>query len=182
MAHADTLARQPSARSPAVGGRWRINFSRVEARGEINWTWGPQIVWQPRMRRYEGQVNMHLPDAWGYVEFAPADATSCGQSVEAAIAAAAEPSAQAAHAAMVTYYAMHAYREASGSFAGASAEELSTRGLLDDAAMASCDLQVTASEHGAGFVATATHATASGVAARVNQERLVVLEQGSCDE
>ena len=96
MAHSDTLVCQPSARPPAVGHRWRINFSRVEECGAVNWTyarvhassqtpsrppgllahesqppmfarriavrrWGPQVVWQPRTGRYEGQVNMHLP-------------------------------------------------------------------------------------------------------------------------
>jgi hypothetical protein len=48
------------------GAMLRINFSRVEKEGAINWTWQPQIVWDPRRRRYSGYVAMHLPDAWGY--------------------------------------------------------------------------------------------------------------------
>jgi len=38
LAHTDTLKHQATA-IPKVGERWRINFSRVEKKGEINWTW-----------------------------------------------------------------------------------------------------------------------------------------------
>ncbi len=58
---------------PVAGHVWRVNFSRVEWRHEIhegkygrvpgtkedNWVWSPQ-----------GKVNMHLPEHWGYVQFA----------------------------------------------------------------------------------------------------------------
>ena len=57
---------------PAIGDRWRINFSRVEwdlgvergkfekvtGRPEHNWVWSPQWV-----------VNMHWPEMWGFLEF-----------------------------------------------------------------------------------------------------------------
>lgn len=68
----------PRGEKPAIGDRWRINFSRVEwehtikngeyerARddsGELltedNWVWSPQ-----------GIINMHYPEMWGYVQFA----------------------------------------------------------------------------------------------------------------
>ena len=59
-------------KAPAVGERWRVNFSRVEWRTTIsrgryekvegaredNWVWSPQ-----------GLVNMHYPEMWGYVQF-----------------------------------------------------------------------------------------------------------------
>jgi hypothetical protein len=59
---------------PHVGDTWRLNFSRVEWRinvtdgrydkvpnaPEDNWVWSPQ-----------GVINMHLPQHWGFVEFAP---------------------------------------------------------------------------------------------------------------
>ena len=45
---------------PSIGSMWRINFSRVEKQGDINWTWCPQIVWNPKDRRYKGYVAMHL--------------------------------------------------------------------------------------------------------------------------
>ena len=58
---------------PREGDQWRVNFSRVEwvhelvagkyqrvkGKKEDNWVWSPQ-----------GKVNMHLPEHWGYVQFA----------------------------------------------------------------------------------------------------------------
>ena len=63
-----------TAPRPREGETWRINFSRVEWRTEVvngkirkvsdkkedNWVWSPQ-----------GVVDMHLPEKWGYVRFAP---------------------------------------------------------------------------------------------------------------
>lgn len=82
LAHTDTLKHQilttydnvsgPHIITPKVGERWRINFSRVEKKGDINWTWQPQKNWDPLLHRHIGKVNMHLPDAWGYVQFGPA--------------------------------------------------------------------------------------------------------------
>lgn len=63
---------------PAPGDQWRVNFSRVEYRLDVekgkyvkakdagtgqalpedNWTWTPQ-----------GLVNIHYPEMWGYVQF-----------------------------------------------------------------------------------------------------------------
>lgn len=62
---------------PQLGSKWRINFSRVEwtmemkvgqyavkrdARGkklpEDNWVWSPI-----------GEINMHIPEKWGYIIF-----------------------------------------------------------------------------------------------------------------
>lgn len=57
---------------PTVGDTWRINFSRVQwdlevvegkyqktpGRNEHNWVWQRQ-----------GEINMHLPDRWGWLEF-----------------------------------------------------------------------------------------------------------------
>jgi hypothetical protein len=57
---------------PSAGDQWRVNFSRVEWQHEIadgkyrrvpgtkedNWVWSPQF-----------QINMHLPEMWGYVQF-----------------------------------------------------------------------------------------------------------------
>jgi len=61
------------ALAPREGDRWRVNFSRVEWQHEIaagkyrkvegrredNWVWSPQ-----------GEINMHIPEKWGYVQFA----------------------------------------------------------------------------------------------------------------
>ncbi len=65
-------------RVPKDGEQWRINFSRVQwewsvrqgryqkkqdpktgkALPESNWVWSPQ-----------GQINMHMPEKWGYLQF-----------------------------------------------------------------------------------------------------------------
>ena len=69
----------PGGEGPKAGDQWRINFSRVEwqvdileagyrksvnpvtekAYPENNWVWSPQ-----------GYINMHMPEYWGYVQFA----------------------------------------------------------------------------------------------------------------
>jgi Domain of unknown function (DUF1083). len=73
LCHRDTLKFQPSmfGHVPHLGDLWRINFSRVEKKGRLNWTWQKQRVWDPSQRRHCGKVDMHLPDAWGYVRFGP---------------------------------------------------------------------------------------------------------------
>lgn len=68
----------PDKRPPLAGEYWRVNFSRVQWRVEVqdgqyrkqvnpatgrpypedNWVWSPQ-----------GVVNMHYPELWGYVVF-----------------------------------------------------------------------------------------------------------------
>jgi len=59
---------------PRPGDLWRVNFSRVEWRHEVqngryrrvagtkedNWVWSPQ-----------GSINMHIPEQWGFVRFQP---------------------------------------------------------------------------------------------------------------
>ena len=54
---------------PRHGDVWRVNFSRVQrVRGSgptdcDNWVWSPQ-----------GEIQMHLPDRWGYVTFSETEA------------------------------------------------------------------------------------------------------------
>lgn len=68
----------PERRPPKPGETWRMNFSRVQWETEIsngsyeksidpdtgkplpenNWVWSPQ-----------GEINMHLPEKWGYILF-----------------------------------------------------------------------------------------------------------------
>ena len=69
QAHADSMAFQPTATAPQEGVIWRINFSRVERKGEVNWTWSPQTVWDCDIGRDVGVINMHLPDCWGFLQF-----------------------------------------------------------------------------------------------------------------
>lgn len=173
LAHDDTLARNPLALRPAIGGRWRINFSRVERKGEANWTWAAQVVWDAQRQCYLGKVNMHLPDAFGYVEFAPtADEPQplpLGQSDEAAEKAASEAMNAARSVAMVLYYANHAHREAAGEFA-ASVDTLRAARLLDETVISQYVLSLAPCKDGDGFIATAA---ALGASASVTDERLV---------
>lgn len=71
LSHKDSLDRTGGS-APAPGKFWRINFSRVEKKGAVNWVWSPQMIWTPAQDKYVGQVNMHAPDGWGYVVFAEA--------------------------------------------------------------------------------------------------------------
>ena len=63
----------PERRGPKVGETWRLNFSRVQwetnvvagsyvklEQPEHNWVWSPQ-----------GEINMHIPERWGFLRFAP---------------------------------------------------------------------------------------------------------------
>jgi hypothetical protein len=68
LSHTDSLF-STSGSKPTKGKYWRINFSRVEKQGKVNWVWSPQKIWKPTEGKYLGQVNMHAPDAWGYVVF-----------------------------------------------------------------------------------------------------------------
>lgn len=80
MAHSDTLKKTKSSSSaepssfpdsykPQIGNHWRINFSHVEWKGDINWVWSPQLSWDPKEKVWRGFVAMHRPEAWGYVYF-----------------------------------------------------------------------------------------------------------------
>ncbi|MEM1320522.1 MAG: carbohydrate-binding family 9-like protein [Bacteroidota bacterium] len=73
----------PKERGPKAGEQWRVNFSRVDWTMEIkegeyvkvkdaatgnslpenNWVWSPT-----------GQINMHMPEQWGYVQFSALEA------------------------------------------------------------------------------------------------------------
>mmetsp|Transcript_165702 Transcript_165702/g.318134 ORF Transcript_165702/g.318134 Transcript_165702/m.318134 type:complete len:417 (-) Transcript_165702:37-1287(-) len=77
LSHSDSLSRTQGS-SPGIGKFWRINFSRVERKGKYNWVWSPMMLWTPEKRKYEGKINMHAPDAWGYVHFVEAGAASAG--------------------------------------------------------------------------------------------------------
>jgi hypothetical protein len=95
---------------PSVGTMWRINFSRVERSGDTNWTWQGQVVWSPSDHRPRGFVQMHLPDAWGYLVFG-------GEKRPEASPTPREPTWPARLAAMNVYYAQKAYLEKNGEYA-----------------------------------------------------------------
>lgn len=104
MSYQDLVVETKSA-TPAPNTKWRINFSRVERKGDINWTWQPQIEWKAATRGYHGEVAMHLPNAWGYLVFGDDDTESQR-----------DPEWPIRMAAMTVYAALHAYRDENGSF------------------------------------------------------------------
>jgi len=112
MAHRDTLEQVPVATTPAIGAHWRINFSRVEEKGQINWVWSPQVRWHARDQRYEGDVNMHAPDSWGYVVFADERGELPGRGAsDSAASSWSDPEWPARRAAMAGYYAVRDYKD-----------------------------------------------------------------------
>jgi len=82
----------PDKRPPLAGEFWRVNFSRVQWRVEVqdgqyrkqvnpatgrpypedNWVWSPQ-----------GVVNMHYPELWGYVVFSDSGAAAASGLLQA---------------------------------------------------------------------------------------------------
>lgn len=123
LAHTDTLRYQTQQILPQVGGRWRINFSRVEKKGDINWTWQQQRIWDPIKMEHVGKVNMHLPDAWGYVQFGSTveecDECRIGQVPleEILLEGKGDPLWPARLTVSNVYYAQRRYREVHGAFA-----------------------------------------------------------------
>lgn len=104
---------------------WRINFSRVELCGDINWTWQPQRRWDPSTSTYRGYINMHLPDAWGYLHFEKNKNGNNGnkekvnnndEESNVRKEPPRDPYWPAKATAMAVYYAMYQYQQDTGSF------------------------------------------------------------------
>ncbi|QEH35144.1 hypothetical protein OJF2_36890 [Aquisphaera giovannonii] len=99
---------------PKDGDQWRINFSRVEWKHELdggkyrkvpgtkedNWVWSPQ-----------GVVDMHRPEYWGIVQFSDV-APGAGT-----VALRSDPSLPVRSRLMQVYHAQKAYRDKNGRWA-----------------------------------------------------------------
>src|SRR5687767_1164335 len=110
----------PNKAAPRAGDQWRVNFSRVdwhvdsadgkyvkrlEARTgkplpEENWVWSPQ-----------GAVNMHMPERWGFVQFA---GTNVGSSTESFVE---NPNERVKWALRRLYYRQRQFRGSNGRYA-----------------------------------------------------------------
>ena len=118
------LSAQPAP--PRDGDQWRVDFSRVEWKTNIedgkyvkipglpedNWVWSPQ-----------GVVNMHRPETWGCVQFSTA---APGTAVFHP-----DPAGSAKHLLMRIYYAQREFHEAHKRYAK-SLDELGLAGLKDE--------------------------------------------------
>ena len=110
----------PAHRAPKAGDRWRVNFSRVQWQVEVadgryakrlrpgttdpfpenNWVWSPQ-----------GAINMHMPERWGYVQFAN---VSAGTGTEAFVD---DPNERVRWALRRLYYRQRRFHDANGRYA-----------------------------------------------------------------
>jgi len=169
LSHADMLSRSPiDGPNPAAGRSWRINFSRVEKKGHVNWVWSPQVIWSPKKRCYSGEVNMHLPDAWGYVVFADAEGRLPDHSPADAWR---DPAWPVRHAAAVLYYAVRAFREEKGSIPP-SVAELREAGLLPESELAGLDISIHPVD-----AEYAVDVVGGGWAAHITQDRLLTVQR-----
>jgi len=142
LAHVDTLDRLPVGHAPpSVGRFWRINFSRVEQKGQVNWVWTPQVVWDPETLSYSGKVNMHLPDAYGYVVFADKNGKVPGGTFR-------DPAWLARLGASGIYYAARKYREDKGRYPTSLAD---VDGLVDSSLLAQMKASITSEDATQGY-------------------------------
>jgi hypothetical protein len=154
LAHTDNKSVEDMM-SPREGNMMRINFSRVERQGDINWTWQPQVVWDPKNQRYKGRVAMHLPDSWGYMVFGDKnllhhddmdDEAEMGKLGHGTSALPRDPTWPGRLAAMNVYYAQKAFFvEHNGTYA-ASIEEMGD--LLDEAVIKPFQIQIKLEKYG----------------------------------
>eukprot|EP00980_Cylindrotheca_fusiformis_P006702 scaffold1398_cov116-Cylindrotheca_fusiformis.AAC.19 len=116
MSYKDLLAYVPTdSKAPSIGSMWRMNFSRVEKKGAINWTWQPQIAWDPHSLRFKGFVDMHRPDSWGYLVFGDEQSSGVFDTEK-------DLSWPSRLAAMNVYYSQRAFHDKYGAFASKTSE------------------------------------------------------------
>ncbi len=138
---------------PSLSVPWRINFSRVEKQGAINWTWQPQYRWDPQQNQFRGFVDMHLPDAWGYLSF---DQPIIDSTWPAQLAA------------MCIYYAQRHHQEANGKFTKDVNILILPPHIMDDFRV---DIQLEDPDH---YVASIVDATGN-VHVQIRQDRRLTI-------
>ena len=173
LSHKDTLHNHKWASTPTTGSHWRINFSRVEEQGEINWTWQPQIVWDALEKRFAGKVDMHRPDAWGYVYFdgqVSNDADIMDEKNDTDSPR--DPTWPARLAAMNVYYAQVVYAEDHAGEYATNMEEL--EGLIDKVIVDPFDIEIAVSDDHKKYVVTVQ---TDEMSIQVTNERLLTATQ-----
>lgn len=128
-------APQPPPPPPRVGDVWRINLSRVERRGDVNWVWSPQRAWFPDKGRWAGVVDMHRPEAWGALHFADESGRLPDRP--------GVPHWPLRAAGAMLYYAQRAFRDGAGKGSYArSVAELEGAGLVQTQLLDGLDVQL----------------------------------------
>jgi hypothetical protein len=148
---------------PRANTMWRINFSRVEKKGDINWTWQPSRVWDPVEKRVRGFVDMHLPDSWGYLYFGGEKDPSKEPSFQHR-----DGSWPARIAATNIYYAQRRHLEVHGNYAK-SVKDLED--LVDSKLLAPFK-RIDIEARGEGYTVT-IHGNPDGSIVSINNERYI---------
>lgn len=156
-------AAPPPRGVPKPGDRWRVNFSRVEWQVDVveakyskrlqaggknplpenNWVWSPQ-----------GAIDMHMPERWGYVQFAEAPGSPSASFVD-------EPNERVKWALRRLYYRQRSYRTAHAMFA-TTLDALNVSDIRVDGLDFKPVMQTTASGYeitASGFEGTTVHIT-----------------------
>jgi hypothetical protein len=154
-------------RAPVAGEQWRINFSRVEWQMDVvegkyskrlqpggknplpedNWVWSPQ-----------GAINMHMPERWGYVQFADRPAG------KESVAFVEDPNDRVKWALRRLYYRQSTYRATHGRYA-TTLDALNARDIYVDGVDFKPAIQTTASTYEvttAGFDGATVHIVQDG--------------------
>lgn len=120
LAYSDLAA--PGTMQHIPPKRLRVNWSRVEKQGNVNWTWQAQTRWDPsKGGAWRAYVDMHLPDVWGYFVFvADTDAAAAERIQQDNVIedmSLVDPTYTMQQAAMCIYYAQHFHKDKHGAFA-----------------------------------------------------------------
>ena len=154
-----------------------LKYRTNELPGDINWTWGAQRIWDPEAKRFIGKVDMHLPDAWGYIDFAPGDGSTHGDVIPDE--GRRDPAWPARLAAMNVYYAQKRYKQLNGVYA----DNLSQLdGLVNGEILKpfSGSVAILASKDKRKYTASVT--SSDGTKAVVTDERLLTVHQSATEE
>jgi hypothetical protein len=147
----------------------------VERRGSDNWTWQPQRRWDPASRQFRGFVDMHMPDAWGYLQFALPSAVGDGNSLKRDTTndMNVDMNWPAKLTAMTVYYALHYHKETTGAFTSSLEDLVLPAEIVDP-----FDIQIALTNDGAGFVVSTTRGDSLAVV-RMRNDRLLTVEYHS---
>lgn len=146
----------------------RINFSRVEKQGDINWTWQRQVQWNPEAKKFTGEVNMHMPDSWGYIVMGTAPTAMKDEHRD--------PYWPARLTVVTVYYALHHYKDMNGRYT-ADVDDL----VLPPDIISPFEVTIATTDADQKYVATVTSRLDATAATIQNDRRVQVIQKHSSD-